>query len=95
MTIPTLKTGAFAHFETVRDGFVPCKVVSIVGGNAGRASSSHKVTLRVTRKNRTCYAKGETIETSALHAIPPGAVHRRQYSTTIGFYTVEPDTVQA
>lgn len=76
----TLRPGDSCYFETVRDGLVPCKMVSRV---------DRTVTLKVTRNGRTCYKAGEIIETTPRHAIPRAAVWRRRYKTLILPYTVE------
>ena len=76
----TLKPGDSCYYETVRDGLVPCKMVSRV---------DLTVTLKVTRNGRTCYRAGEIIETTPRHAVPRAAVCRRKYATYILPYIVE------
>jgi hypothetical protein len=80
-----LRSGDSCYFETVRDGLVPCKVVSI-----DQAVPSN-ITLRVTRNGRTGYKAGETIITTSHHAIPRSAVRRHKYSTTILPYWTRAD----
>jgi len=89
MTTPVLRVNAPAYFETVRDGLIPCRVLSITDTR----DHGFTVTLRVHKsaaQERSGYRPGEVIETHHRHAIPPAAVHRRRYGTFVSAYTVEP-----
>lgn len=73
-----LRTGELCYFETVRDGLVPCRMLSV---------DSYHITLKVTG-NRAGYRVGELIGTTPMHAIPRGAVRRRKYATVILPYEI-------
>ena len=80
----TLKTGDNARFETVRDGLIPCKVVSI-----DRCVPSN-IVLKITR-TRAGYHAGDEIVTTARHAIPVKSVWRRRFKTLILPFWTTPD----
>jgi len=85
-----LKSGMSAFWDTFA-GLIPVKVLSITGDIDPRPSSKHNVKFIVTNDTGP-YKKGETFDRWSLDVIPPSAVHRRQYCTTIGFYKVQIDT---
>ena len=82
MTI--LKSGDAAWFETVRDGLVPCKVLSI------DACKPANVMVRVTG-DHAAYRRGDEITSTSLHVIPRGAIRRHKFYTTILPFKVMPD----
>lgn len=87
MAIHTLRTGDLAYYDSFT-GLIPCKVRSIKG-IGGICSTAQTVTLIVTAE-RKGYLKGDTIETTGLHAVPRGSVRRSKYTTGIRSYFVEP-----
>jgi hypothetical protein len=80
-----LRVGSAARFDSL-SGLVPCKVL-LISESAPCATSSVKVWFKIT-KDYGCYRRGEEMQTSSLHVVPLGALHRRKYSTMIGHYSV-------
>ena len=72
-------------------GLVPVRVDAIKGP-AGRPGSDCEVQFTVT-EDHGCYRRGEKHQCSALWVVPLGAIRRRKYDTTIGYYSVEPGEV--
>jgi hypothetical protein len=100
MSIPILKTGISAFYDSMRDGLVQVKVLEVRAPakkptfelRSGLAPVSVKVKAQVT-KTQGSYPKGHVIDTNAVHVVPKGAVRRHKHSTTIGLYSVEADPV--
>jgi hypothetical protein len=82
----TLRVGDVAKFDAF-GGLLPCKVLSL-SGSAPYATSAVKARIRITRDIRG-YKRGAEIDTSSLHVVPLGAIHRRKYCFTIGHYSIE------
>ena len=88
----TLSVGDNARYETVRDGLIPCKVLSI-NGPSGMASSQQLVTFQVTR-TREGWKVGDTGECFAYHVVPLKCVRRTRWATYIRpFYVRGSDDV--
>lgn len=83
--MPNLSIGCAAMFDTF-SGLVPCVVIAL-DGKANSASSSVKVTFRITR-NRGAYKAGEVLESSSLWVAPKSAIRQRGYYKTIAPYSV-------
>lgn len=81
----TLKSGMLAYFDSLR-GVMPCRVLSIKGGNTpGKpelTTSNIRVKVEFTAP-RPGYRRGDTIESSALWVVPRRAVTFRKYGTKI------------
>ena len=72
MSERTLRKGSLAYYDTF-SGLIPCKVLSIKGGENGLASSEHRVTFKLTA-NRRAYKRGEVLEAWALDVPPRSAI---------------------
>lgn len=90
LTVPTLRAGALAYFDSFVAGLVPCKVLSIKGESAECARSDQEVTLKLTAA-RGPYKRGEIMQSSALWVAPRDAIRRTKYSARITAYAVECD----
>ncbi len=96
----TLKVGSKAFYDTLFNGLVPCKVVSIRDAaefnpairfelTKGLISSRYCATVVITADTRD-YRKGETLEDIlAFNVVPVGAVVYRKLSTVIKPYNIE------
>jgi hypothetical protein len=98
MSIPILKSGINAFYDSMRDGLVPVKVLEVKAPakaplfdlRSGLAPVSVKVKAQVT-KDQGSYPKGHVIDTNAVHVVPKAAVKKGRYSSTIRLYKVETD----
>ena len=81
-----LRVGEDALWDSLA-GMVPCKVEAIEG-ESGRANSSQRVTIRVT-KDHGPYRADERQELSALWVVPKGAFQQREHGASIRPYEVE------
>jgi hypothetical protein len=77
----TLKTGCRAFLDSFA-GLIPVKVLSV--------TSDRRVTFEVT-ETIGAYKKGDRDWSSTMRVVPTGAIHRREYSTTIRPYNVQID----
>lgn len=82
-----LKPGIIAYHDTIFNGLIRCRVLS-VSGNSESPRSSIEVKFRYL-ENRGAYKKGEIDIASSIFVCPAKAIHRRAYSTTIRQYSVQ------
>lgn len=84
----TLKTGDKAYIDSFA-GLIAC-IVTRVTGHAGIASTSQRITVRVSRTGRG-YRRNERVTCTGLDVVPRACVKRRKYGTRIAAHTVQVD----
>lgn len=97
----TLKRGILAFYDSFA-GLVPVKVLAVTAPEEdpafdlgfGEARTSVRVQCQVTEPHGP-YKKDEVLNSNAMMVVPRTAILRRQYSTVIAAYAVEPDQVTA
>ena len=85
----TLKAGCKAYLDTMFNGLVPCKVIKITS-TYDRLLGRDRVEAEIeVSKDQGAFKKGMKEVFPTGDVVPCGAVHHKQFSTTIHPYNVE------